>query len=774
MLPTRVKIVWLFIGILLFMSSAYSQVISPQHAKKPFTVADDIEASLLLPQADGATVRFSPDGNYFAVYSERGRLDMNKVEDSLRFYRSQDVENFLGHPNESQPPLPSWVVNRTYKKGPVISEWHWLADSSGVAFLEPAADGNYHLVLADFRRRTLEPLTSTTEKLGEYALFDVRDRDHYVYTAVNPLESKKLQKERQAELYGPATVGTGRHLNELLFPEDPGTRRMRASSEASLWAVIRKRRFEVRQGSVPLVPQYGLALSPDGRSVITTQRVSNVPSSWETLYPPPHASSIYSIRDSASQFVRVGLETGEVQSLTNAPVSRDAGWFAQGDPDWSSDGQAVLLPGTFSKSKDNAPSRPCVAVVDSTSNTHSCVETLKSVKETAPEGSYHHVFDARFVGGDKNLVRLTFWHVDWTIGTVEYRHSPDGTWQALGEGVPEEGHGGLQVRVEQDINKPPLLVASKKDKSRVIWNPNPRLESIELGDASVYTWKDKEGKEQKGGLYKPPNYKTGQRYPLVLQTHGYIDEQFLPSGTGFGPAYAARALAAAGIVVLQLGEDCPFGISEGPCAVSGYEAAAERLAADGLIDPQKIGIIGFSRTCFYVMQALTTGSSLHLKAASITDGVMETYFEYMLDPEGSAHETNPMIGGEPFGAGLQQWLKRSPGFNLDKVATPLLVNTEGRGGLLLEMWEPYAGLHYLHKPVDLIILNTDEHTLTNPAVRMASQGGSVDWFRFWLQDYEDPDPAKTEQYKRWRGLRKLQEENERKSNGTQASTTSTN
>ncbi len=42
----------------------------------------------------------------------------------------------------------------------------------------------------------------------------------------------------------------------------------------------------------------------------------------------------------------------------------------------------------------------------------------------------------------------------------------------------------------------------------------------------------------------------------------------------------------------------------------------------------------------------------------------------------------------------------------------------------------------------------------------ASQGGSVDWFRFWLQDYEDPDPAKKEQYVRWRELRKLQEKNE--------------
>ncbi len=121
-----------------------------------------------------------------------------------------------------------------------------------------------------------------------------------------------------------------------------------------------------------------------------------------------------------------------------------------------------------------------------------------------------------------------------------------------------------------------------------------------------------------------------------------------------------------------------------------------------------------------------------------------------------------MIGAPPFGEGLQLWLKRSPGFNLDKVATPLLVVGEGPYSLLY-MWEPYAGLRYLHKPVDLIMLNSDEHVLTNPAVRMASQGGSVDWFRFWLQDYEDPDPTKTEQYARWRELRKLQEESEKKS-----------
>jgi dipeptidyl aminopeptidase/acylaminoacyl peptidase len=186
---------------------------------------------------------------------------------------------------------------------------------------------------------------------------------------------------------------------------------------------------------------------------------------------------------------------------------------------------------------------------------------------------------------------------------------------------------------------------------------------------------------------------------------------------------------------------------------SGFESAANQLVSEGLVNPDKIGIIGFSRTCFYVMDTLTAGS-LKLRAASITDGVMETYLQYLMF--GPSAETVSMIGAMPFGEGLQQWLKRSPGFNLDRINTPLLVVGGGRLELL-HMWEPYAGLRYLQKPVDLMMLNTDEHVLTNPAVRMASQGGSVDWFRFWLQDYEDPDPAKAEQYGRWHKLRNLQD-----------------
>jgi dipeptidyl aminopeptidase/acylaminoacyl peptidase len=282
----------------------------------------------------------------------------------------------------------------------------------------------------------------------------------------------------------------------------------------------------------------------------------------------------------------------------------------------------------------------------------------------------------------------------------------------------------------------------------VLWDPNPQIRKIELGEATVYRWKDPTGRDWKGGLFLPVPYQPGRRYPLVIETHGFLETEFRPSGI-YPTAFAARALASAGMVVLQA-DDCQedIGPDEGPCNVRGYESAVSELEKQGLVNPERIGIIGFSRSCFYVMETLTT-TTLHIKAASITDGVMEGYVQYFLaaDLSGNAvaNEFDAMVGTRPFGEGLQEWLKRSPMFNMDKVGAALqVVVGEGQASLLY-MWEPYATMRYLHKPVDLILLNNNQHVLSNPSARLISQGGSVDWFRFWLQDYEDPDPSKVDQ-----------------------------
>jgi len=251
---------------------------------------------------------------------------------------------------------------------------------------------------------------------------------------------------------------------------------------------------------------------------------------------------------------------------------------------------------------------------------------------------------------------------------------------------------------------------------------------------------------------------------LVVQTHGFYQDAFIPSGI-YATAFAARELAGAGILVLQV-PDCPFTLNpeEGPCNVAGYNAGVEQLVMDGLADPDRVGIVGFSRTCFYVLETLTT-SALHFKAASVTDGVNEGYLQYMISVDqfqnSISQDANKVIGASPFGDGLQLWLQRSPGFNMNKVMAPLQVVALSRPGLIF-MWEPYAALRYLDKPVDLILVSAGTHILTNPSERMASQGGTVDWFRFWLKGEEDSDAAKAEQYVRWRELRKLQQQNEPK------------
>src|SRR5216110_730165 len=97
-----------------------------------------------------------------------------------------------------------------------------------------------------------------------------------------------------------------------------------------------------------------------------------------------------------------------------------------------------------------------------------------------------------------------------------------------------------------------------------------------------------------------------------------------------------------------------------------------------------------------------------------------------------------------------------PGFRLDHVTTPLRLTAIGPHSVL-EEWEPYAGLRAQGKPAELAYIPEGEHILVKPWERMTSQQGAVDWYRFWLQDYEDPDPAKAEQYARWHKLRAMRD-----------------
>jgi dipeptidyl aminopeptidase/acylaminoacyl peptidase len=342
-------------------------------------------------------------------------------------------------------------------------------------------------------------------------------------------------------------------------------------------------------------------------------------------------------------------------------------------------------------------------------------------------------------------------------GIVEEYQKVQRKWNFSSKGVAQdETQPDLAVFIRQDINEPPKLWASeqKTGTEKELWDPNPQLTSFDLGQASVFNWKDSTGYQWRGGLVLPPNFVRGHRYPLVIQTHGFSDEhEFLIDGS-FTTGFSARPLAAGGIMVLQMGgrsdrHSGPAG-DEARLQILGFKSAIDQLDHDGLIDSSRVGIIGFSRTAWYAEEALVLEPHL-FRAATIIDGVDQSYMGYMLfapDNPWGAVDDEAANGGKPFGTGLQSWIKAAAGFNLDKVRAPVRIEALGEISVL-EEWELYSSLRQQGKPVDLVSLPHAQHILQQPQDRYASQQGNVDWFRFWLQGYEDHDTSKNEQYARW-------------------------
>jgi len=72
-------------------------------------------------------------------------------------------------------------LTRSAKEGPVVDDWRWLRDSSGVAFLERTRWWQSALVVADLRNKNGSNIDFRN---GDGQGFDVRDRQH---TSIPPL-----------------------------------------------------------------------------------------------------------------------------------------------------------------------------------------------------------------------------------------------------------------------------------------------------------------------------------------------------------------------------------------------------------------------------------------------------------------------------------------------------------------------------------------------------------------------------------------------------------
>src|SRR5205807_7980587 len=111
----------------------------------------------------------------------------------------------------------------------------------------------------------------------------------------------------------------------------------------------------------------------------------------------------------------------------------------------------------------------------------------------------------------------------------------------------------LDVTIEEDLNLPPKIYATDHSgRKTLLMDLNPDFASLQFGKVELVEWNVTPKLKVKGGLYFPPDYREGQKYPVVIQTHGFTEKRFSMDGLNeWSNGYAARPLAAEGFVVLQ-------------------------------------------------------------------------------------------------------------------------------------------------------------------------------------------------------------------------------
>jgi dipeptidyl aminopeptidase/acylaminoacyl peptidase len=521
-----------------------------------------------------------------------------------------------------------------------------------------------------------------------------------------------------------------------------------------------------------------LSLSPDGKHLFVPFQADGLPAEWKKN---PYVSANASVNSKPEIMVLYDVEKGSTKLAVKMVVKYSK-------PVWSSDSHSFFLNihspvGSHWEAediRDHLISAKDVNMFKIDVDSGEMSEVLRHVTPV----NYHDGPLFVLPGGDV-IARIA--------GTAIVRLHQDGqSWREVTQfAVPQKesdrfyymvSNGTEIVGVHEDVTTPENLFVYKQGQSQIrfVTNLNAQLSSVRFAPAKTVHWTTSDGLDVTGLLFMPPDYVPGRRYPLVIQTKADSGWFTCDSGMNHFPSFAPQPLATSGIMYLARSyseqfdyqdeldkrpKGYPGEISEAVQQMHVWESGVDMLEKQGMVDPSKIGIIGFSRTGWWVDFNLVH-SKVHYAAATATDNVQYSLSDYWLSPS-TAHGMEDMYGGPPYGKTLKNWQDYSISFNLDKLHTPLLMELMGYGvhdDLLFALpidlathYEVIKGLSRLGRPVELYYYPDEGHEPEHPKAREASLQRNVDWYRFWLQGFEDADPAKKEQYARWELLRQLQQ-----------------
>jgi dipeptidyl aminopeptidase/acylaminoacyl peptidase len=275
---------------------------------------------------------------------------------------------------------------------------------------------------------------------------------------------------------------------------------------------------------------------------------------------------------------------------------------------------------------------------------------------------------------------------------------------------------------------------------------NPQLAGIALGAVEPFRWKSFDGLEIHGLLIKPVGYRAGTRYPLLTYVHGGPALQFAhafsvyPLGPPQASRYPVHVLAGQGYAIF-----CP-----NPRGSAGYGekfrranvkdwgggdyrdimTGVDRLIEQGLADPQRLGIMGWSYGGYMTSWVITQTD--RFKAASAGAGVTNLVSMYGQTDIPAFLET--YFAGVPWQQ-RELYAKHSAMSNAGKIKTPTLIQHGEKDERvpLAQSQELHAALKRNGVPVEFVVYPRQGHNPSEPQLQRDVLQRNVDWFNRWLR-----------------------------------------
>jgi dipeptidyl aminopeptidase/acylaminoacyl peptidase len=688
-------------------------------AKRRITVKDTIEMTEFADRGyflggtpDSPVALFSPDGKQFVLRLKKGDVERNVVKFWLLLFQS-------GKAFHTRHGIVLVTMSSSSNRE-AIQRVRWL-DNRTIVFLGETAGGSPQVYGLDVPSKRKFQLTHHPTPIVSYDL--AQHGAEIVYEAVPAqkpfFDTKAVRRDGVAI--------TSQAIDDLL--EDCHTRDD-PRTDRQLFVQLRDK-APIRVPSDDFLTEYlPLQLSPDGRFAVLAVYRSAIPARWQAYEDKLLHQYIVEPRKSGTlsnvqQYALLDVQRAKLTPLLDAPKA----WLDEGIA-WVRGSRSVIVSGTYLSLDSQG------LAISAERRAHPFVAEIE-----VPSGKVHEITGerVRISNWDDVGQRLTLDRGYGAVGRASRTlERVGGRWQETAS-VPPIDRAPIEVSLEEDKNSPPRIFISspRTGKKKLLLDLNPQFRDFDIAAVETIEWEATDGHEVQGGLYFPPGYERGKRYPLVIQTHGYDENRFWINGP-WNSAFAAQPLAAEGIMVLQVGDSTKPGEDrkytntplEGPHRMAAFEGAIDELDRRGLIDRNRVGIIGFSRTAFHVAFTLTH-SRYRFRAASMADGFEGGYLSYLLWPSADYEGLN---GGLPVGSGLRSWMESSPGFRIDSVSAPVRLEYYGPNAFL-GGWQWYSLLSSLGKPVDFLWLPRGTHLLVKPWERLASQQGNVDWFCARLSDH---------------------------------------